>query len=672
MINSFFTMSAAAPSGTLGDNIVIGDVIPAFNAGVATANNLSGSNNVFIGNGIGTLATAYIGYGNTGVGNNVLAINNSGFLNTAVGQTALFGLRSGSYNTVLGASAMDSLTIGSSNVAIGYQAARVPVVGSSVTGASGSVFIGTDVRPVGLSPLNQIIIGDRAAGNGNNSVVLGNDNIAITLLKGNVSIGNTAPTHSLTVQGFVTASAFTGSFRGDGSGLTGVTATAAPGGVNTTVQFNDAGTVSGSTSFTFTKATNTVQIQGSGSVLLRITGSRGDILRIMDSGSSSPVIATISSGSTNVYTFTTSSLLVTGSVNASIETDALHYGRIVVTPATNQNNYSPTGWNDSDPFKATTININNSNSIVISGLAGGVAGRLAVLKNASPDRLIILEDSSSLSTASNRFDFRNPIFLLVNGSVTLLYDGVDSLWQPLATSGGIGYGAFFDLVEDFLTVSSTFNNTTTEVGRLIGAGSGTGAQGQTVTTLVNTTERPLGVYEITTGTTTTGKSTLGTGTAVTYASIIPTFGQAIFLCRIAVGALSTATDEYQIYAGFQDAFAGTNVTDGVYWVYNRVASTSWQGATAAASTRTTTGAAGPTVDTTFIWLGIYINPTWTRATYFYSQNSLNWTIAGEQTTNLPTSAQTTGMGVVINKSAGTVSTNCLVDFIGYRYDITRG
>jgi hypothetical protein len=182
----------------------------------------------------------------------------------------------------------------------------------------------------------------------------------------------------------------------------------------------------------------------------------------------------------------------------------------------------------------------------------------------------------------------------------------------------------------------------------------------------------LGVYEITTGTTSTGKSTLGTVTAATYASLIPTYGQAVFLCRIAVGALSSGTQRYQIYAGFQDAFAGTNVTDGVYWVYNDAASTAWQGSTASNSTRTTTGAAGPTVDTTFIWLGIYIDPTWTRATFFYSQDSLIWTMAGEQTTNLPTSAQTTGMGVVINKTVGTTSTNCLVDFIAYRYDMTRG
>jgi hypothetical protein len=107
-------------------------------------------------------------------------------------------------------------------------------------------------------------------------------------------------------------------------------------------------------------------------------------------------------------------------------------------------------------------------------------------------------------------------------------------------------------------------------------------------------------------------------------------------------------------------------------VYNRLASTAWSGSTANNGTRTTTGAAGPTVDTNYIWLGIYLNPTWTRATYFYSQDSITWTIAGELTTNLPTSTRYTGFGVTINKTAGTTQRNCSIDLLALRYDIIRG
>ena len=434
-----------------------------------------------------------------------------------------------------------------------------------------------------------------------------------------------------------------------------------------------------STTTPFTSARAKLNVQASGSALLIITGSRGPLLTVSDAVSVRSTLATISSGSTNVFTFTTSSLIVTGSVSANIETDATFYGRIVVTPNTNQDNYAPTGWNDADPNKATTININVGASIKITGLVGGVAGRLAVLKNSSADRLIILEDESASSTAANRFDFRNPIFLLPNGSITLLYDGIDSRWQPIASSGGIGFGAFFDNYDDFIGAADTFGTTAAEVGRYVGIASGGGAGGAVSNYLINSTEKPLGVYRITPGTTTTGRALLGAGpttggatfTEAVLNSVVPASGQAVFLCRIAVEALSTAGDEFQIFAGFQDAVS-TNVTDGVYWQYIRTASTAWQGATANNGTRTATGAAGPTVDTNYIWLGIYINPTWARATYFYSTDSVTWVMAGEITTNLPTSARNTGVGILMNKSAGTNVRNCSIDLMAVRYDITRG
>jgi len=56
---------------------------------------------------------------------------------------------------------------------------------------------------------------------------------------------------------------FSGSYVGDGSGLTGVTATSTPAGSNQSVQFNDAGTTSGSGNFTFDKVNNIVNLTGS-------------------------------------------------------------------------------------------------------------------------------------------------------------------------------------------------------------------------------------------------------------------------------------------------------------------------------------------------------------------------------------------------------------------------
>jgi hypothetical protein len=56
---------------------------------------------------------------------------------------------------------------------------------------------------------------------------------------------------------------YTGSFTGDGSGLTGITAVAAPAGPDQSIQFNDGGATSGSGNFTFDKTINVVLLSGS-------------------------------------------------------------------------------------------------------------------------------------------------------------------------------------------------------------------------------------------------------------------------------------------------------------------------------------------------------------------------------------------------------------------------
>ena len=63
---------------------------------------------------------------------------------------------------------------------------------------------------------------------------------------------------------------FQGSFTGDGSNITGITATTAPGGNNKTIQFNDNNTATGgNNNFTFDKTTNIVELTGS----INVSGS---------------------------------------------------------------------------------------------------------------------------------------------------------------------------------------------------------------------------------------------------------------------------------------------------------------------------------------------------------------------------------------------------------------
>jgi hypothetical protein len=70
---------------------------------------------------------------------------------------------------------------------------------------------------------------------------------------------NQLPTGSYSISGSFSGS-FQGSYSGDGSGLQGITATVAPAGPTTAVQFNDGLNNSGSSEFTFDKTTGLVSV----------------------------------------------------------------------------------------------------------------------------------------------------------------------------------------------------------------------------------------------------------------------------------------------------------------------------------------------------------------------------------------------------------------------------
>ena len=81
--------------------------------------------------------------------------------------------------------------------------------------------------------------------------------------------------NALTVTGDVTASANVSAsfFHGDGTGITGITATAAPAGSNTQVQFNADGVTGADTDFTWLTGSNTLSITGDISGSGNVSGS---------------------------------------------------------------------------------------------------------------------------------------------------------------------------------------------------------------------------------------------------------------------------------------------------------------------------------------------------------------------------------------------------------------
>ena len=151
---------------------------------------------------------------NTATGVNALRNNTEGSNNTACGISALVANTSGDTNTALGGSSLYSNTNGSKNVAVGYMAARYTNTGGNLQTPENSVYIGYDARGLGDDDSNSIVIGYQARGLGVNTVVLGNDSITTTALKGNVGIETTDPGSELDVKGTIRLSGSSSGYVG--------------------------------------------------------------------------------------------------------------------------------------------------------------------------------------------------------------------------------------------------------------------------------------------------------------------------------------------------------------------------------------------------------------------------------------------------------------------------
>jgi len=86
-------------------------------------------------------------------------------------------------------------TTGNYNFGLGFNAGRFIADGvtANETGTY-NTFIGTNTKALADGDTNETVIGNDAVGLGSNSVVLGNDDIITTALKGNVGIGTDSPT----------------------------------------------------------------------------------------------------------------------------------------------------------------------------------------------------------------------------------------------------------------------------------------------------------------------------------------------------------------------------------------------------------------------------------------------------------------------------------------------
>jgi hypothetical protein len=127
---------------------------------------------------------------------------------------------------------------------------------------------------------------------GNNEGQLGTDskkwNKHIAITGSFTTISGSISGNELTlVSGSAKSTGSFGKVLGDGSQLTGVTATASPAGLNTYVQFNDDDSTGGDAGFTYDKTANSIttitHITASGNISSSIT-STGSFGHIMKSG----------------------------------------------------------------------------------------------------------------------------------------------------------------------------------------------------------------------------------------------------------------------------------------------------------------------------------------------------------------------------------------------------
>lgn len=140
-----------------------------------------GGNNTGIGDSVGRYSVSAVG--NCVMGYRTFERSNGDY-NVAVGYAAMFQREVGDGNVAVGSGALGSsaaTALGNANVAVGYNS------GYSLRNGSGNVFVGADA---GNHPsqkpdaLNSIAIGDDAYTDKDNQVVLGNPNIAETVLRG--------------------------------------------------------------------------------------------------------------------------------------------------------------------------------------------------------------------------------------------------------------------------------------------------------------------------------------------------------------------------------------------------------------------------------------------------------------------------------------------------------
>lgn len=431
---------------------------------------------------------------------------------------------------------------------------------------------------------------------------------------------------SISNEGSLTVAAGTGTtsiINSNTSGQTGVTLTAA--GINA---ISETGNV---ITLTATEVDGSVSNEGS----LTVGAGAANTSTIVSNTSGSTAV-TIEGGTNVTVTEAGNTITIAASGGGGSPS--------VITPSqitAQADNYAPTGWAD-----ATMVRLSADIDMdAITGFSAETSGEVKTLVNVGTYTIFIAPQHTS-STAANRIDYSEDIFLEPGEGMDIIYDGTLSRWLPLSVpSKGMeslrkawvvdkGAGRAAEGISDDINIIFAYT-------------------GGSITAQGATSSIPMAAWAMATGTTATGDCygfMSKNAESIGYVGSVHMYAETI----VRLEDLSDVTNDYDFYFRFASDPTSTSLTQnntmGFRYSYN-ISSGQWETYTRnSAGTESTTAIGSYTVAADVNYrLGMSLNKLGTIATFY-----INDDVVSRITTNLP-SASDLGSQVFIKKSAGTTS-----------------
>lgn len=116
----------------------------------------------------------------------------------------------------------------------------------------------------------------------------------------------------------------------------------------------------------------------------------------------------------------------------------------IITSTGDGNNFNPSGWSD-----ATTILLSPSVDGSITGLSGGSAGRIAILRNLSTTKNLSIPHEAAGSSAANRWNTGgHTLYMLPGDGIIAQYDSGTSRWIVVSYLMNPGTGSNQGMLSD--------------------------------------------------------------------------------------------------------------------------------------------------------------------------------------------------------------------------------